>query len=96
MLSSTCSPRTRPRSPTSFSTTYAATISFDTPGRSVSEVSSHLAGLGVSVGCGNFYALRCVEALGIQGDPGVIRVSMVHYNTDQEVDRLLRGLDEIL
>lgn len=74
----------------------AATISFDTPGRSVSEVVDHLTGLDVSVGCGNFYALRCVEALGIQGEPGVIRASMVHYNTGQEVDRLLQGLDEIL
>ena len=74
----------------------AATISFDTPGRSAADVAGRLAGLDVGVGCGNFYALRCVEALGIEGDPGVIRVSMVHYNTGQEVDRLLQGLDEIL
>ena len=74
----------------------AATISFDTPGRNVADVAGHLAGLDVGVGCGNFYALRCVEALGIEGDPGVIRVSMVHYNTGQEVDRLLKGLDDFL
>lgn len=74
----------------------AATISFDTPGRSVTDTAERLARLDVGVGCGNFYALRCVEALGIAGDPGVVRVSMVHYNTEQEVDRLIQGLDGIL
>ncbi len=74
----------------------AATISFYTPNTPVSDVADHLAKYHVAVGCGNFYALRCVEALGIPGNPGVIRVSMVHYNTQQEVDRLLEGLDEII
>jgi cysteine desulfurase family protein (TIGR01976 family) len=74
----------------------ASTISFHTRDRSAAEVAEHLAAGQVGVGCGNFYALRCVEALGIPGDPGVIRASMVHYNTEQEVDRLLEGLDEVL
>ena len=42
---------------------------------------------------GNFYATRCVEALGLDREDGVVRVSMVHYNTADEVDRLIRALD---
>ena len=39
---------------------------------------------------------KVAEALGIDPNDGVVRVSMVHYNTEDEVDRLLNGLDEIL
>jgi selenocysteine lyase/cysteine desulfurase len=43
------------------------------------------------------YALRCLEALGIQDtDEGIIRISMVHYNTEEEVSRLVDGLKEAL
>ena len=48
------------------------------------------------MGSGDFYAHRCIEALGIDPNDGVVRVSMVHYNTEDEVDRLLSALDEIL
>ena len=74
----------------------AATISFTTTDRQATEIAKHLARQQVGVGCGNFYAVRCVEALGIPSEPGVVRVSMVHYNTIQEVDRLLNGLEEII
>lgn len=74
----------------------AATISFVTKERSVVEVTKHLAQKQVGVGCDNFYAVRCIEALGIPSEPGVIRVSMVHYNTKDEVGRLLEALDEVI
>lgn len=74
----------------------AATISLLTLNKPVTEVAAHLAQRFVGVGCGDFYALRCIEALGIPAEPGVIRVSMVHYNTEQEVDRLVEGLDEVI
>ncbi len=74
----------------------AATVSFVTPGHDAEEVARHLASRRVGVGCGSFYAVRCLEALGIPDPPGVIRVSMVHYNTRDEVDRLLAALDEVL
>ena len=43
------------------------------------------------------HSKRLVEALGIAdaGD-GVVRVSMVHYNTLDEVDRLIAALDRVL
>ena len=42
---------------------------------------------------GHFYALRCLEALGIQDtNEGIIRISLVHYNSEEEVSRLVEGL----
>ena len=51
----------------------------------------------IAVRNGHFYARRCVEALGFE-DPeeGIIRVSLVHYNTEEEVGRLVEGLRAIL
>lgn len=72
----------------------AATISFTTSARAVDDVARDIADRKVAVGCGNFYAVRCLEALGIPADPGVIRVSLVHYNTGEEVDRLIDALEE--
>jgi selenocysteine lyase/cysteine desulfurase len=45
---------------------------------------------------GHFYSSRLIEALGLPLDDGVVRVSMVHYNTVEEVDRLIDVLDPML
>ena len=43
---------------------------------------------------GHFYSLRLVEnVLGLEGEKGVVRVSMVHYNTVEEVEGFVRLLD---
>ena len=34
--------------------------------------------------------------LGIDGDDGVFRVSLLHYNTEDEVRGLVKVLDEVL
>ncbi len=41
--------------------------------------------------------LRCIEAVGLE-DPeeGIIRVSLVHYNTEEEVERLIDGLRALM
>jgi len=42
---------------------------------------------------GHFYAMRCVEALGLKkAEEGVVRISLVHYNTEDEVNPLIEGL----
>ena len=74
----------------------AATISFVTTERPIGDVAEHLAQKQVGIGCGDFYAVRCVKALGLPIEPGVLRVSMVHYNTGQEVQRLIQALDEVI
>jgi cysteine desulfurase family protein (TIGR01976 family) len=43
---------------------------------------------------GNFYALNLTERLGVQEKGGVLRIGLVHYNTAEEVDRLLSSLRE--
>lgn len=50
----------------------------------------------VAIRDGDFYAARCIEALGLAERGGVIRASMVHYNTADEVERLIRALDEAI
>ncbi len=61
------------------------------------ELATQLAQRRIAVRNGHFYALRCLQALGIH-DPedGVLRVSLVHYNTHDEVRRLTDGLFELL
>ena len=43
----------------------------------------------------NFYAWRCLEALGIDTNDGVLRISMTHYNSLEEVNRLISVLQKI-
>jgi selenocysteine lyase/cysteine desulfurase len=45
---------------------------------------------------GDFHSRRLVEHLGLASGGGVLRVSMVHYNTPTEVDRLIDSLDRSL
>ena len=45
---------------------------------------------------GDFYARRLIESLGLLEQDGVIRVSMVHYNTIEEVNALIKVLDQLL
>jgi selenocysteine lyase/cysteine desulfurase len=59
------------------------------------HIAQQLAEQQIGVGAGDFYALRCVEALGMDPADGVVRVSMVHYNTVEEVHRLVSELDTI-
>ena len=48
---------------------------------------------GIGIRWGHFYAPRLVDALGLTERDGVVRVSLVHYNTEDEVRRLLAVLD---
>jgi selenocysteine lyase/cysteine desulfurase len=44
---------------------------------------------------GNSYALALTTALGLEPD-GVLRLGLLHYNTEAEVDRVLAMLRELL
>ena len=63
------------------------------PGRAVAGT---LAGDGIAAGGGDFYARRACAALGIDPAHGVLRMSLVHYTTEAELDRLLSALDRAL
>jgi cysteine desulfurase family protein (TIGR01976 family) len=65
-------------------------------GRPAAPVAAALAGQGIMAAGGDFYAVRALEALGIDPDEGVLRVSFTHYTTQAEVDRLIAALDDVL
>jgi len=58
------------------------------------ELAEFLALRGIFVWHGNFYALPVTQALGLEPD-GLLRISMVHYNTKEEVYRLLAAFREL-
>lgn len=72
------------------------TVSFVAAGRRARDIVHHTDALGIGIRHGDFHSRRLVEHLGYGGDDGVVRVSMVHYNTIDEVDRLTRALDDVL
>jgi selenocysteine lyase/cysteine desulfurase len=43
-----------------------------------------------------FYARRLVEALGIDAEHGVLRLSFLHYTSPAEIDQLIEALDQVL
>jgi cysteine desulfurase family protein (TIGR01976 family) len=59
-----------------------------TPSRTVAE---RLAERGIAVWDGDYYAVEAMERLGLQPE-GAVRAGFVHYNTFDEVDRLLEAL----
>jgi len=58
------------------------------------DAATFLGERGIFTWDGNFYALNLTERLGVETSGGVLRVGLVHYNTTQEVDRLLAALKE--
>jgi cysteine desulfurase family protein (TIGR01976 family) len=50
---------------------------------------------GIATWDGDFYATGLVERLGLAESGGLLRIGLVHYNTDDEVDRLLESLERI-
>jgi len=50
----------------------------------------------IAIRFGDFYARRLINDLGLSEKEGVVRVSLVHYNTQKEVNRLIDVLDSIL
>jgi selenocysteine lyase/cysteine desulfurase len=67
-----------------------STFAFNVEGRSPRAVAEHLSERGYAVWDGNYYAVEVMKRLGL--DEGAVRVGFVHYNTEAEVDGLLREL----
>lgn len=74
----------------------APTISFTVAGRRSEDVALALNRSQIAIGHGDFWGRRCVEALGLKPEDGVVRVGIAHYNDDGDVDRLLQTLDRML
>ncbi len=74
----------------------APTFSFTVAGRRADEIPAALLPFKLAIASGDFYAARCIRDLGLESQGGVVRASMVHYNTEAEVTRLIEGLDSVI
>ncbi len=72
------------------------TVAFVVEGRHSGEIPPLLDPQKIAIRFGHFYAYRAMEALGLHGRGGEVRVSMAHYNTPAEVARLIAALDRAL
>ncbi|MBK8097778.1 MAG: cysteine desulfurase-like protein [Planctomycetes bacterium] len=71
------------------------TVSFVHPQVPPHELHRRLAEREIYTWAGNSYALALSQALGLEPD-GVLRVGLLHYNTEEDVDLLLTALREVL
>jgi cysteine desulfurase family protein (TIGR01976 family) len=74
----------------------APTVSIHTLTASPLEIATRLADHGIIAGAGHFYAVRPLEALSLDPDIGVLRLSFVHYTSQAEIEHLLTTLDRVL
>jgi cysteine desulfurase family protein (TIGR01976 family) len=72
------------------------TISFKVDGRDSREIVTAVDEAGIGIRFGDFHSKGLVETLGASANSGVLRASMVHYNTIDEVDLLIARLDQVL
>ena len=69
------------------------TFALNVDGQSPRDVAARLGERGIFVWDGNYYALEVMRRLGL--NEGAVRVGIVHYNTAEEVDRLLSELRKL-
>jgi cysteine desulfurase family protein (TIGR01976 family) len=72
-----------------------STVSVRLANHTPTEVATFLGRRGIFTWDGNYYALNLTERLGVEASGGLLRIGLVHYNTAEEVDRLLAALREI-
>jgi selenocysteine lyase/cysteine desulfurase len=73
-----------------------STLSFRLGDHHPTKIATFLGERGIFTWDGNFYALNLSERLGVEQHGGVVRVGLVHYNTAEEVDRLLAALHQFV
>jgi cysteine desulfurase family protein (TIGR01976 family) len=60
--------------------------------RSPRDLAAYLGEQGIFTWDGNYYAVDLAERLGVQQSGGMLRIGLAHYNTAEEVERLLEAL----
>ena len=73
-----------------------ATISFTIDNQDPEQVCKNLDKHGIAIRFGDFHARRLIEGMGLLKANGAVRISLVHYNTVEEVDKLIAALDIVL
>ena len=71
------------------------TIACNIEGHSPRELAEQLASSSVFAWDGNYYALGIMERLGLEEKGGALRLGMAHYNTLNEIDRVLECLEQV-
>ena len=69
-----------------------STISLRMGDNHPTEIAKFLGDRGIFTWDGNFYAMNLSERLGVEPKGGVLRIGLVHYNTEDEVSRLINAL----
>ncbi len=71
-----------------------STLSLRIGNHNPTAIATFLGERGIFTWDGNYYALNLSERLGVESQGGMLRIGLVHYNTTEEVDRLLAALRE--
>ena len=74
----------------------APTVAFVPLRTSPADLVPALAERGIMAGAGNFYAVRLLEAMGVDPNRGALRLSFVHYTSADEITRVTEALDALL
>jgi selenocysteine lyase/cysteine desulfurase len=72
------------------------TVAFAPGDKSPGQIVDELVAARIMCGAGHFYAPRLLQGIGVDPEPGVVRVSWVHYTSDDEIGRLVEALAEAL
>jgi cysteine desulfurase family protein (TIGR01976 family) len=71
------------------------TVSITSGEHTAQQIAAHLAAKEIYVWNGNMYAMGLSERLDLEKQGGFLRIGLVHYNTMEEIDRLMTALDEL-
>ena len=72
------------------------TVAVRIDGHTPLELADKLGDRGFFTWDGNYYAINLSEQLDVEKEGGFLRIGLAHYNTPEEVDRLLAALGEIV
>ena len=74
----------------------APTVSVLVKGHKAFDLASALGQKGLMCGAGHFYSKRLLEAMGIDAEEGVLRFSLVHYTSAQDVTKLTQTFKALI
>jgi selenocysteine lyase/cysteine desulfurase len=74
----------------------APTVSILVQGHKAFDLASALGAEGLMCGAGHFYSMRLLQAMGIDAEEGVLRFSLVHYTSAQDVQKLTQTLARMI
>ncbi|HSH05276.1 MAG TPA: cysteine desulfurase-like protein [Anaerolineae bacterium] len=71
------------------------TFAISLDGHTPSAIAQHLANHGIFVWDGHYYAITIMDKLGLLDQGGLVRIGFAHYNTHDELDRLITTLRQL-